>query len=541
MGLARAPEGGRGSAGGQRRRPGQALRVYDELLRERGVTSAQVLLTFFDMSARTHYLNARQTLRRLLDWRVVPVINENDTTTTDEISFGDNDFLAAQVAILIGATRLVLLTDTDGLYTGRPALDPAARARRRGHRLRGSRRCRSATRRRRWARAGCARRSSRRRWRRRRGSATICNGLRAGALARRARTASREGTRFPAAAQPLLVVQALAALRQADARARCVVDAGAARALREGGTSLLPVGDRRGRGARSTPATRSRSRRDGRADRQGDLDYTADELRRVKGLESAGRAICRARPRKPCTATARADDRRSVATPTLVRASWLIRAAPLQPRRLAHESSRRGTRPQSSPRSASPRARRASLAGAGHRRRRTRAAAIADALSRPHGRDPRGQRARHRGRPRGRRSPALLDRLPARRRPGRRDRRRRPRDRRAARPGRRGVDGGRLPNGLDAAQGPRPVRRRRRRLRGAAERHDRRRGAVPEVGQRGRAARLARARALQRGRWRPSPPTPMRRRHAGGRVGARRRRRARGAAPSWRRRTASST
>ena len=64
------------------------------------VTSAQVLLTFFDMSARTHYLNARQTLTTLLEWRVLPVINENDTTATDEISFGDNDFLAAQVAVL---------------------------------------------------------------------------------------------------------------------------------------------------------------------------------------------------------------------------------------------------------------------------------------------------------------------------------------------------------------------------------------------------------------------------------------------------------
>ena len=59
-----------------------------------------MLLTFFDMSVRTHYLNARRTLRKLLEWRIVPVINENDTTTTDEISFGDNDFLAAQVAVL---------------------------------------------------------------------------------------------------------------------------------------------------------------------------------------------------------------------------------------------------------------------------------------------------------------------------------------------------------------------------------------------------------------------------------------------------------
>src|ERR671915_466839 len=106
---------------------GKLYRHYDELLQARGVPSAQVLLTFFDMSARTHYLNARHTLRKLLDWRVVPVINENDTTTTDEISFGDNDFLAAQVAILIGADRLVLLTDTGGLYTADPRSDEAAR------------------------------------------------------------------------------------------------------------------------------------------------------------------------------------------------------------------------------------------------------------------------------------------------------------------------------------------------------------------------------------------------------------------------------
>src|SRR4051812_13158058 len=105
---------------------GRLYRAYDELLRERGLQTAQVLLTFFDMSARTHYVNARRTLRRLLDWRIVPVINENDTTTTDEISFGDNDFLAAQVAVLVGARLLVLLTDAGGLYTADPRRDPGA-------------------------------------------------------------------------------------------------------------------------------------------------------------------------------------------------------------------------------------------------------------------------------------------------------------------------------------------------------------------------------------------------------------------------------
>src|SRR5437868_849479 len=105
---------------------GKLYQVYDELLRAREVPTAQVLLTFFDMSARTHYLNARQTLRRLLAWRVVPVINENDTTTTDEISFGNNDFLAAQVAILLGAELLLLLTDAEGVFTADPRLDQNA-------------------------------------------------------------------------------------------------------------------------------------------------------------------------------------------------------------------------------------------------------------------------------------------------------------------------------------------------------------------------------------------------------------------------------
>src|SRR5918992_1835546 len=105
---------------------GRLYRTYDELLREQGLQTAQVLLTFFDMSARTHYLNARRTLQTLLGWHVVPVINENDTTTTDEISFGDNDFLAAQVAVLLSADLLVLLTDAGGVYTADPRTDPSA-------------------------------------------------------------------------------------------------------------------------------------------------------------------------------------------------------------------------------------------------------------------------------------------------------------------------------------------------------------------------------------------------------------------------------
>ncbi len=220
---------------------GKLYRVYDELLRERELLSAQLLLTFMDMSARTHYLNARQTLRKLLDWRVVPVINENDTTATDEISFGDNDFLAAQVAILVSADLLVLLTDIDGLHTADPRLDPAARLVPEitdfekfegievGHSTSplGSGGMRSKV-----VAADMATAAGIR--------AVICNGVRAGAL-EAVLAGHREGTNFPPRAARHSSFKLW--LRYAKpSHGTLVVDAGAARALREDGTSLLPVG-----------------------------------------------------------------------------------------------------------------------------------------------------------------------------------------------------------------------------------------------------------------------------------------------------------
>lgn len=99
---------------------GRLYHIYSQLFGHEEVVTAQVLLTAFDISARAQYLNARNTLRRLLEWAVVPIINENDTTSTEELCFGDNDTLAAQVGLLVKADLLVLLTDTDGLYTADP-------------------------------------------------------------------------------------------------------------------------------------------------------------------------------------------------------------------------------------------------------------------------------------------------------------------------------------------------------------------------------------------------------------------------------------
>ncbi len=100
--------------------------MYETKLRENGLGSAQVLLTHADLADRERYLNARSTLLTLLELRVLPVINENDTVVNDEIKFGDNDTLGALVANLVEADVLVILTDQKGLYTADPRKDPAA-------------------------------------------------------------------------------------------------------------------------------------------------------------------------------------------------------------------------------------------------------------------------------------------------------------------------------------------------------------------------------------------------------------------------------
>jgi len=235
---------------------GKLYQVYDELLRARDVPTAQVLLTFFDMSARTHYLNARRTLRKLLEWRVVPVINENDTTTTDEISFGNNDFLAAQVAILLGAELLLLLTDARGVFTADPRLNPNAELIAEvadfaslegleiGHTASplGSGGMRSKVVAAEMATAAGI-------------PTVIASGLEPGMISAAAArgpgmisaaaagepAGGRVGTYFPARAGRYSSFKLW--LKYAKpARGRVLVDAGAARALREGGTSLLPVG-----------------------------------------------------------------------------------------------------------------------------------------------------------------------------------------------------------------------------------------------------------------------------------------------------------
>jgi glutamate 5-kinase len=264
---------------------GKLYQVYDELLRERGLPTAQVLLTFFDMSARTHYLNARQTLRRLLAWRVVPVINENDTTTTDEISFGNNDFLAAQVAILLGAELLLLLTDADGVFTADPRLDSSAELVPEvdefvelerldiGHTASplGSGGMRSKVVAAEMATAAGI-------------PVVIASGLEPGVIP--AAVAGRAaGTRF-ARREGRYSSFKLWLKYAKPVRGRVLVDAGAARALREGGTSLLPVGVVEVSGEFQA-GDAVEIAHDGAPVGKGICNYSAAELREVRGLKSA--------------------------------------------------------------------------------------------------------------------------------------------------------------------------------------------------------------------------------------------------------------
>ncbi|MGB5866090.1 MAG: glutamate 5-kinase [Sulfitobacter sp.] len=102
-------------------------RAYEEVFAPHGVTTAQVLVTLEDSANRRRFLNSRATLETLLGLGAVPIVNENDTVATDEIRFGDNDRLAAQIAVTVGADQLILLSDVDGLYSANPAQDPTAK------------------------------------------------------------------------------------------------------------------------------------------------------------------------------------------------------------------------------------------------------------------------------------------------------------------------------------------------------------------------------------------------------------------------------
>ncbi|WP_371153980.1 glutamate 5-kinase [Jannaschia sp. 2305UL9-9] len=255
--------------------------AYDSVLAPLGVTTAQVLLTLDDSEDRRRYLNMRSTFEMLLGLGVVPVVNENDTIATDEIRFGDNDRLAAQVAAMAGADACVLLSDVDGLYTANPNTDPTARhlpevpeitaeiEAMAGEGVSGLSKGGMITKvmaARRATEAGCAL------------AITLGGDRPLSALADGARA-----TWFLAKDDPQTARKRW--IGSMKPRGTIAVDSGAAKALRDG-KSLLPAGVTfvGGGFGRGEPVTIEGP--DGHAMGQGLIRYTGDEARQIKGLRS---------------------------------------------------------------------------------------------------------------------------------------------------------------------------------------------------------------------------------------------------------------
>ena len=261
------------------------MQSWDELFEWHDTVVAQVLLTRRDLSDRLGYLNARTTLRDLLDCGAVPVVNENDAVALDEVlasRIGENDSLSAFVANLIDADLLVILTDVDGLYTADPALDPSARLidevdaideRHEDAAGDGP------------GRGGMTSKVSAARVATQGGAAVvIANGRTPDALVTAAE-GTAIGTRFSPAANQLESRKRWI-LGNAGVSGHLVVDGGAAAALRERGRSLLPAGVKDVEGAFERGEAIEVRDADGKRVAAGITNYASSEVLRIRGLRS---------------------------------------------------------------------------------------------------------------------------------------------------------------------------------------------------------------------------------------------------------------
>jgi glutamate 5-kinase len=266
---------------------GDLYQAYRERLEAGGTKAAQVLLTLPDFSERSSYLSARQTLVRLLAWGLVPVINENDTTATDEITFGDNDFLASLTAALLGARLLVLLTNTDGVFTADPRTDPAAELIGRIDDAAALERIEigaSSL----LGRGGMESKIASARIASESGvPAVICNGTRDGELAA-AIEGGEVGTRFAARVEDKLTPYKLWLKHAKQPNGTIEVDRGAAERLQKSGSSLLAVGVVGAGGLfRPGDAVWVKGEGDAGALGKGISEYSFEDLAKATGRNSA--------------------------------------------------------------------------------------------------------------------------------------------------------------------------------------------------------------------------------------------------------------
>lgn len=260
------------------------VQVYESAFQRHGLHTAQVLLTHEDLTSRPRYLNARSTLRTLLGYGVIPVVNENDTVATEEIRFSDNDTLAALVANLAEADLLLVLTDQEGLYERDPRVDPNARLVGEGDagdkRLlemaggsgalgRGGMRTKVLA-------AEKAARS---------GAATVIVSGRLPQVLSRVFVGDPIGT-YLRPAQGRLAARKQWLAGQLQVRGRLTLDAGAVRVIRAAGKSLLPVGVKAVEGGFGRGEIVACVGPDGDEVARGLVNYGAEEARKIMGQAS---------------------------------------------------------------------------------------------------------------------------------------------------------------------------------------------------------------------------------------------------------------
>ena len=262
------------------------VQAYESVFRTHGLHAAQILLTHEDLADRTRYLNARSTLRTLLELGVVPIINENDTVATDEIRLGDNDTLGALVTNLIEADCLIILTDQTGLFTADPRRDTHATLVADAHagdaeleRMAGGAGSNIGT-------GGMLTKILAAKRAARSGAHTvICSGHEDNVLLRLA-TGETIGTQLVARQAPLDARRQWLA-DHLQLRGGLVLDAGAVKALREDGKSLLPVGVTAITGEFARGEVVALVNTEGNEIARGLANYSASEARQIQGKPSS--------------------------------------------------------------------------------------------------------------------------------------------------------------------------------------------------------------------------------------------------------------
>jgi glutamate 5-kinase len=261
------------------------VQAYESIFRGHKLHAAQVLLTHEDLADRTRYLNARSTLRTLLDLKGVPIINENDTVSTDEIRLGDNDTLGALVTNLIEADCLVILTDQQGLYTADPRKDPAAKLVEEAHagdpeleRMAGGAGTRVGT-------GGMLTKILAAKRAARSGAHTIIASGREENVLLRLAAGELIGTQLVARTAPVTARKQWLA-DHLQVRGKLQLDQGAVKALLEEGKSLLPVGVHEVSGDFERGEVVACVDAEGREIARGLVNYSAQETRRIAGVAS---------------------------------------------------------------------------------------------------------------------------------------------------------------------------------------------------------------------------------------------------------------